>query len=199
MSRTAALETYRVVPRQVPGAPNRGWSSSRPVRALRSMTGIGAHEVVIEAPRTPPHWPPSRRRPSRRAPWRSASALLDLKKIALAYVLVFQNKGGSAPRSSHHTPSSLRRPSSRSWWWRSSRAPPVLPDQGAMRLVRHAAAGNAARRPPPHPRGPGIRGAGPVRAPLSVRDMDPAVHHRAASRLHERSCAAGACSRFLGA
>ena len=172
--------TYRVVPNKFPALRIEGDLDPAGEGLFDKMTGVGAHEVVIE---TPDHGASLATLPADAVAdvlLAFRERVLDLKKDPrFAYVLGVQEprRGGRrvarasafpADRDAHHSDHGVGR---------ARRFGPVLRAQGALRLVRPAAAG-APRRPAPHPGIAGLRGGGAVRAAVSVRDVDPA---RAAS------------------
>ena len=146
--------TLSVVPNKFPALRVEGMLDRAGEGLYDQMSGIGAHEVIIESP---DHKVSLAELPEKSVEdlfWAFRDRILDLKRdTRLRYVLLFKNHGEAAGASVEHTHSQLIAlpvvpdPSAR----RDRGGPPLLRLQRALRVLRHGAAG-VARRFSGHPR-----------------------------------------------
>ena len=176
--RTCRAGTLRVVPNQFPVLRVEGTLDRQGEGLFDKMNGIGAHEVIIESPRHVDTLADDGRRGDRAgAVGLRASACRTCKQDRrFRYIIIFKNHGAAAGASLDHSHSQLI-------------ALPIVPrevrdevdgarahfaGEGALRLLRHPAAGDA-RRPAADCGECRHGGGGAVRAAVSVRDVDAAA------------------------
>ncbi len=98
----------RVVPNKFPALQVEGDLNKRGEGVYDKMSGVGAHEVIIECPRHETTLTALSEENVREVLWIYRDRLLDLKKDPrLVYGLVFKNVGAAAGASLEHTHSQL--------------------------------------------------------------------------------------------
>jgi UDPglucose--hexose-1-phosphate uridylyltransferase len=107
-SRTLSEWTLRVVPNKFPALRVEGELTREGEGLYDKITGIGAHEVIIESP---DHMSTLATMPEKRVEdlfWAFRERLIDLRKdTRLRYVLLFKNHGEAAGMTLEHTHSQL--------------------------------------------------------------------------------------------
>ena len=107
-SRTLSEWTLRVVPNKFPALRVEGELTREGEGLYDKITGIGAHEVIIESP---DHLSTLATMPEKRVEdlfWAFRERLIDLRKdTRLRYVLLFKNHGEAAGMTLEHTHSQL--------------------------------------------------------------------------------------------
>jgi hypothetical protein len=176
---------------QVPGAPDRGRARPAGAKGLYDkMNGIGAHEVVIEGPEHSTDLSDLSLEHLTDVLTAYRERVLDLHRDRrFRYVLIFKNHGSGAGATLEHTHTQLI-------------ATPIVPKsiqeeidgarryfraQGALRVLRHRAAGDAgAERPARRDDERPLHRGRAVRAAVPVRDVDPAARAPGRVPLDER-------------
>lgn len=98
----------RVVPNKFPALQIEGALNRQGEGMYDKMTGIGAHEVVIETPDHGIDFPDLPMKKAEDVVWAYRDRIMDLKKDArFEYILVFKNKGAAAGASLSHPHSQL--------------------------------------------------------------------------------------------
>ena len=167
----------RVVPNKFPALEIEGELNKRGDGIYDMMSGVGAHEVIIECPQhLHEHGANCRDEQLREVLWVYRDRLVDLKKDPrLVYGMIFKNVGAAAGASLEHTHSQLI-------------VTPIVPINvweemtGSLEFFNYRGRciycdmiqQELAAREADRARHARLRGLLPVRQPLPLRDLDPA-------------------------
>ena len=113
------------------------------------MNGIGAHEVIIESPRHDGHAGDVGDAAVEQVLWACRERVQDLKQDRrFRYIIIFKNHGAAAGASLEHSLLAADRAADRAARGarRGGRRARALRGEGAVRLLRHPAAGDRRRR-----------------------------------------------------
>lgn len=100
--------TLRVVPNKYPALVNEEDPNRRRDGLYDFMTGVGAHEVIIETPEHEVNMGMLSQKQFQEILWAYRERILDLgKDQRFRYILIFKNQGGEAGATREHTHSQL--------------------------------------------------------------------------------------------